>query len=102
MVPTPDRPGVPNDPVTSGGMDRDGTAPDEVERRLDELEAQSKARREELRDLIAQLPAATSRRAYLRAMVTGFASAPDKPTVARRVVVKILRTPADLVRRLRR
>lgn len=92
---------MPNDPVASGGMDRDDAAPDDIERRLDELEAQSRARRSELRDLIATLPAATSRRAYLREMVTGLASAPDKPTVVRRTVTKILRTPADLVRRVR-
>jgi hypothetical protein len=33
--------------------------------------------------------------------VRGIADAPDKPTVARRAVTKVLRAPADLVRALR-
>lgn len=72
-----------------------------IERRLDELERESQERRAELRALAAELPAATSRRAYLRSMVTGVIDAPDKPQVAKRVASKVLRTPADLVRRLR-
>ncbi|MDW3216957.1 MAG: hypothetical protein R8G01_23400 [Ilumatobacteraceae bacterium] len=72
-----------------------------IERRLDELERESQERRAELRALAAELPAATSRRAYLRSMVTGVIDAPDKPQVAKRVASKVARTPADLVRRLR-
>lgn len=80
--------------------DRPVTAADpaEVEARLDALERESQERRAELRRLAADLPAATSRRAYLSAMVRGVADAPDKPTVAKRVLLKIVRTPADLVR----
>ena len=72
-----------------------------IEQRLDELERESQARQAELRALAAELPAATSRRAYLRSMVTGMVEAPDKPQVAKRVALKIARTPVELVRRVR-
>ena len=80
-------------------MDGGGTARGDIEARLDELEAESKARRDELKALAAALPEATSRRMYLTAMAKGIATAPDKPTIVRRVVMKVLRTPTDLVRR---
>ena len=74
--------------------------PDEdIERRLDALEEESKQRRAELRAIAASLPEATSRRALLRSLVTDLRNAPDRPLVAKRVVLKALRTPADLVRR---
>ena len=76
--------------------------PSDIEARLDALEAESKQRRDELKAIAASLPEATSRRAYLSAMVRGVADAPDKPTVARRVVGKVLRAPVDLVRTRRR
>ena len=75
---------------------------DPIEQRLDELERASKARQVELKQIAAALPEATSRRAYLSAMVRGIGAAPDKPTVAKRVVAKVLRTPFDIVRSLRR
>lgn len=81
------------------GTVTDGAVTDDLEARLDALEAESKARREELKALAEALPEATSRRAYLSAMVKGIAAAPDKPTVVRRVVTKVLRTPVDLLRR---
>ena len=71
---------------------------DEIEVRLDLLERESQDRRAALRALAEELPAATSRRAYLSAMVRGVVEAPDKPMVAKRVVLKIVRTPLDLVR----
>jgi hypothetical protein len=52
-----------------------------------------------LKALAAAMPEATSRRAYLRAMVRSVRNAPDKPLVAKRVVLKVLRTPSELVRR---
>lgn len=88
-----------SEPVASQAMDRDGTATSELEARLDALEVESKARREELKALAAALPEATSRRAYLSAMAKGIAAAPDKPTVVRRVVAKAFRAPVDLLRR---
>ena len=69
-----------------------------IEARLDALEQESKARRDELKALAASLPEATSRRAYLTAMVRGIADAPDKPNVVRRVISKALRAPVELVR----
>lgn len=84
----------------SGATDETARAA-RVEARLDELERESAARRDELRSIAAALPAATSRRAVVRSMVAGLATAPDKPTVVRRVVRKILRGPADVVRHLR-
>lgn len=82
-------------------MDDDGTATSDVEARLDQLEAESKVRREELRSLAAALPEATSRRAYLAAMASGIVHAPDKPTIVRRVVAKAFRAPVELLRRTR-
>jgi hypothetical protein len=80
--------------------DRPGTAddPTDIGARLDALEHESQERRAELRRLAADLPAATSRRAYLSAMIRGVAEAPDKPTVAKRVLLKVVRTPVELVR----
>jgi hypothetical protein len=75
--------------------------PVDVAARLDELERESLARRDELRAIAASLPAATSRRAVLTSMVRDLGDAPDKPTVLRRVVRKLLRTPGDLLRRRR-
>jgi cell division septum initiation protein DivIVA len=74
---------------------------DDVEARLDALQTESQQRRAELRAIAAELPQATSRRAYLSAMVRGLADAPDKPIVAKRVVLKVVRTPVDLIRSLR-
>ena len=74
---------------------------DEFEERLDELQRQSQERRAELRALAAEVPEATSRRTLVRLMVRSVVEAPDKPTIAKRAVLKVLRTPADLVRRAR-
>jgi hypothetical protein len=70
-----------------------------LEARLDELQRESEERRAELRALAAQLPVVTSRRALVRSMVGSIVHAPDKPLVAKRVVLKVLRTPGDLARR---
>jgi hypothetical protein len=73
----------------------------EYEARLDELQRESEQRRTELRAIAAELPEATSRRALVRSMFGSIAGAPDKPLVAKRLVLKVLRTPSDLVRRAR-
>ena len=78
---------------------RDADRLAEIEARLDELQHESQARRAELRALAVDLPAATSRRAMVRAMVGSIVHAPDKPMIAKRAVLKVLRTPADLFRR---
>jgi hypothetical protein len=75
---------------------------DDVEARLDALQRDSERRRAELRALAVDLPQATSRRAVLAAMWRSIVEAPDKPLVARRVALKVLRAPGDLVRSLRR
>lgn len=72
----------------------------DVEAILDELQRESLERRAELRALAAELPEATSRRALITSMFASVAAAPDKPTVGKRVLLKALRTPVDLVRRL--
>ena len=66
---------------------------------LEELRAESRRRQAELRQLAAALPPAQSRRQLVAQMFSDLAHAPDKAGVARRVVVKILRTPVDLIRR---
>lgn len=83
-------------------MSTGGPTAGDIERRLDELERESQARRAELRAIAAALPEATSRRAVLRSIASDLRHAPDRPLVVKRVVLKILRTPADVARRLRR
>lgn len=73
----------------------------DVEELLDQLQRESQERRRELQELAAELPAATSRRALVRSMFASVADAPDKPLVLKRIGLKILRQPAELVRRIR-
>ena len=73
----------------------DGTVLDE----LGQLRAESRTRQAELARIAAELPAVASRRAIVAEMLRDLTRAPEKATVLRRVVVKILRTPADLLRR---
>ena len=73
----------------------------DVERQLDELQHESQLRRTELREIAAELPEATSRRALVRSMFRSVATAPNKLSVAKRAVMKAFRTPAELVRRTR-
>ncbi len=72
-----------------------------VERRLDELQRESAARRDELRSLAEELPDVTSRRAMVRSMASSVVHTPDRRLVFKRVVLKIGRAPADLWRHLR-
>ena len=68
--------------------------------RLDALEAESNARRAELRRLAAELPAAMSRRSVLRSLVTDLRAAPGKRMIARRAAAKLARAPRALWRRV--
>ena len=68
---------------------------------LEQLRDESRRRQAELRELAAALPAAQSRRQLVAQMFSDLARAPDKAGVDRRVVVKVVRTPVDLVRRTR-
>jgi len=84
------------------GLMTEPTAGDtDIEARLDELQRASQARRAELLAIAAQLPEATSRRVLVTAMFRSVVDAPNKPTVAKRVLLKGLRAPVDLVRRRR-
>ncbi len=71
----------------------------DIEARLDELQRESRARRAELLAIAAELPEATSRRVLVTSMFRSVAAAPDKLTVVKRVLLKGLRAPADLIRR---
>jgi len=72
-----------------------------MEAQLDELQRASEARREELKALAAAMPEATSRRRLVKQMVSEIVHAPDRTSVAKRAILKVLRTPTDLVRRVR-
>ena len=72
-----------------------------IEEQLDELQRQSERRRQELRAIAAQLPAAVSRRAVLRAMAVDFRYAPGKADVFRRGLLKLARAPGVAYRRIR-
>lgn len=74
----------------------------DLEAQLDELQRESEARRSELKAIALELPEATSRRALVTSMFRSVAAAPNKSTVAKRAALKVLRTPADLVRRARK
>ncbi|NNE12057.1 MAG: hypothetical protein HKN41_07395 [Ilumatobacter sp.] len=86
-------------------MDESAAAADteaaSIERRLDELQRESQERRRELLALAAELPEVTSRRALVRSMASSIVHAPNKPLVAKRVVLKVLRQPIELWHRFR-
>lgn len=71
-----------------------------IEARLDELQRESVQRRAELREIAAALPQATSRRLLVKQMTREIVTAPDRASVAKRAVLKVLRTPTDLYRRV--
>ncbi len=66
-----------------------------VEERLDELQRQSEQRRQELREIAAQLPAGLSRRAFLRSMAADFRHAPGKGDIVVRMWRKAARAPRE-------
>lgn len=72
-----------------------------IEARLDELQRESEQRRRELREIAAALPQATSRRLLVTQMVRELWRAPDRSSVAKRGVLKVLRTPTDVYHRVR-
>jgi len=72
-----------------------------IEARLDEMQRESEQRRRELRDIAAALPQATSRRLLVKQMTRDLLTAPDRVSVAKRGVLKVLRTPTDALHRLR-
>jgi hypothetical protein len=72
-----------------------------VEQRLDELQRESERRRQELREIAAELPAAMSRRAILRAMAADFRRAPGRGDVVRRGFAKAAKAPRQLYLKIR-
>jgi len=79
-------------------MNGSAASADDIEARLDALQRDSETRRDELKAIVAELPNATSRRAYLTAMARSVAEAPDKKNVVKRTALKLLRAPVDLFR----
>ena len=71
-----------------------------IEVRLAELERASDERRQQLRELIAEMPAALSRRSLIRDALGGLRAAPNKSEIARRGGAKLLRAPAAVRRRI--
>jgi hypothetical protein len=79
----------------------DADVPDtHVLRQLALIEAESNARREELRRIAAELPATVSRRALVRAMVSDLRASPNKGAIVRRGTSKILRAPLHAAKRV--
>ena len=64
------------------------------------IEAESNARREELRRIAAQLPATVSRRALVRTMVTDLRGSPNKGAIVRRGFSKLLHAPLHAAKRV--
>ena len=85
----------------SSDPERTVTARD-VEAELDELHAESAERAAELRRIAANVPAVMSRRTVLVAMLGDLRRAPDRWTVLRRVVSKVGRLPAEMLRKVSR
>ena len=73
---------------------------DDVLAQLALIEAESNARREELRRIAAELPAIVSRRALVRAMVNDFRASPNKGAIVRRSISKLLHAPLHAAKRV--
>lgn len=72
----------------------------DVLRHLDQLEAESNARREELRQIAAALPATVSRRALLKSIVFDFRRSPNKGAIVRRGFTKVVYAPLHAAKRV--
>ena len=73
---------------------------DDVLAQLALIEAESNARREELRRIAAELPATVSRRALVRAMVNDVRTSPNKGAIVRRSISKLLHAPLHAAKRV--
>jgi uncharacterized coiled-coil DUF342 family protein len=69
---------------------------------IDELRAEALQRRNEVRQLVADLPTVVSRRAVVREMVREGANHPDKTGVIGRALRKIARAPRKAFRLITR
>jgi len=74
--------------------------PEDVLVQLALIEAESNARREELRRIAAELPATVSRRALVRAIVSDFRDSPNKGAIVRRSFSKLLHAPLHAAKRV--
>ena len=72
----------------------------DVLRRLDALETESNARREELRAIATDLPATVSRRALIRAMMHDLRHSPNKGAIMRRGASKVIHAPIHTAKRV--
>ena len=75
---------------------------DAVQASIDELRAESLQRRDEVRQLVAELPTVVSRRTVLREMLREGANHPDKSGVLERALRKLGRGPRKAWRLLTR
>lgn len=73
---------------------------DDVLAQLALIEAESNARREELRRIAAELPATVSRRALVRAMAADLRNSPNKGAIVRRGFAKLLHAPLHAAKRV--
>ena len=73
---------------------------DDVLAQLALIEAESNARRDELRRIAAELPATISRRALVRAMVNDVRTSPNKGAIVRRSISKLLHVPLHAAKRV--
>ena len=73
---------------------------DDVLAQLALIEAESNARRDELRRIAAELPATVSRRALVRAMVNDVRTSPNKGAIVRRSISKLLHAPLHAAKRV--
>ena len=92
MAPSPSR-------VASRTMSPD-PSDDDVLGQLALIEAESNARREELRRIAAELPATVSRRALVRSMVVDIRDSPNKGAIVRRSFSKLLHAPLHAAKRV--
>ena len=73
-----------------------------VRAEIDELRAESLQRRNEVRQLVADLPTVVSRRTVVREMLHEGLNHPDKPGVLRRALRKLARAPRKAWRTITR
>jgi hypothetical protein len=64
------------------------------------IEAESNARREELRRIAAELPATVSRRALVKPVVADLRASPNKGAIVRRGASKLLHAPLHAAKRV--
>jgi hypothetical protein len=95
-----DRTGSPLESSDGTAHDSDRSATSDIDDELMRLELESNRRSAELKTLAAAVPAVMSRRAVVAAMIADLRRAPDKWTVARRVVTKVARLPVELFGKL--